>query len=317
MPASAPLAERVRSGDVRAIARAISLIEDEAPAAAPLVRDIFPHTGRSYLVGVTGPPGAGKSTLVDKLTAETRRHGETVGVVAVDPTSPFTGGAILGDRLRMQAHAEDAGVFIRSMATRGQLGGLARATSDAALVLDAAGKSLVIIETVGVGQDEVDIVRTADISVVVLVPGTGDDVQALKAGIMEIADIFVVNKADREGADRMVTAIESNLSLQSFGQTEWRPPILKTEATTGRGLPELWQTIQAFRAHSEGARVRRLKARNQFRLRDLLIHRYLDFVERRLLAEGEFDTLVDRIAARELDPYSAAEDLLRRSLKQP
>ena len=317
MPASAPLAERVLSGDVRAIARAISLIEDEAPAAAPLVRDIFPHTGRSYLVGVTGPPGAGKSTLVDKLTAETRRHGETVGVVAVDPTSPFTGGAILGDRLRMQAHAEDAGVFIRSMATRGQLGGLARATSDAALVLDAAGKSLVIIETVGVGQDEVDIVRTADISVVVLVPGTGDDVQALKAGIMEIADIFVVNKADREGADRMMTAIESNLSLQSFGQAEWRPPILKTEATTGRGLPELWQTIQAFRAHSEGVRVRRLKARNQFRLRDLLSHRYLDFVERRLLAEGEFDTLVDRIAARELDPYSAAEDLLRRSLKQP
>ena len=317
MPASAPLAERVLSGDVRAIARAISLIEDEAPAAAPLVRDIFPHTGRSYLVGVTGPPGAGKSTLVDKLTAETRRHGETVGVVAVDPTSPFTGGAILGDRLRMQAHAEDAGVFIRSMATRGQLGGLARATSDAALVLDAAGKSLVIIETVGVGQDEVDIVRTADISVVVLVPGTGDDVQALKAGIMEIADIFVVNKADREGADRMMTAIESNLSLQSFGQAEWRPPILKTEATTGRGLPELWQTIQAFRARSEGVRVRRLKARNQFRLRDLLSHRYLDFVERRLLAEGEFDTLVDRIAARELDPYSAAEDLLRRSLKQP
>jgi LAO/AO transport system kinase len=311
---SLPLVDRVLAGDVRAIARAISLIEDESPAGAALVRAVYPRTGRAFLVGVTGPPGAGKSTLVDRLTAETRRLGETVGIIAVDPTSPFTGGAILGDRLRMNAQSADPDVFIRSMATRGHLGGLARASSEVALVLDAAGKSLVIIETVGVGQDEVDIVRMADVSIVILVPGTGDDVQALKAGIMEIADIFVVNKADREGAERMVTAIESNLALQAYGEGEWRPPILKTEATTGRGIPELWTAVQAFRAHSEGQRARRLKARNEFRLRELLSHHFLDHVERKLLGPGEFDALVARVAARELDPYTAAQQILQRAL---
>ena len=308
------LSERVVQGDPRAIARAISLIEDESPAGADLVRRIFPRTGAAYLVGVTGPPGAGKSTLVDRLIAEIRKAGRTVGVVAVDPTSPFSGGAILGDRVRMQAHAGDAGVFIRSMATRGHLGGLARATSDAALVLDASGRDIVIVETVGVGQDEVDVVRAADVSIVTLVPGSGDDVQALKAGIMEIADIFVVNKADREGADRAAASIEAMLSLQTFGPGEWRPPIVKTEATAGKGIVELLETIERFRAHTQPAEQRRRRTRAGFRVRELLSLRFLSHVEDRVLPAGELDRILDRIAARELDPYTAVDGILERTL---
>ena len=231
---STTLVDRLRSGDPRALARAISTVENRAPGWSELLKALFPHTGKARVIGLTGAPGAGKSTLVDQLAKHYRKENQTVGIIAVDPTSPYTGGAILGDRIRMQDHYGDPGIYIRSMATRGSLGGLARATADAATVLDASGRDLVMIETVGVGQDEVDIVRLADVTIVILVPGMGDDVQTIKAGIMEIADIFVINKSDREGAERVEREIRAMQSLATR-HDRWTPPIVKTVASEGAG----------------------------------------------------------------------------------
>ena len=297
------------AGDPRALARAISIVEEGAADAAALIGAIYPRTGRAYLIGVTGAPGTGKSTLVDALTTVIRRAGLTVGVIAMDPTSPFTGGAVLGDRVRMTGHASDPGVFIRSMATRGHLGGLSRATADAALILDASGRDVVIIETVGVGQDEIDIVRTADVSVVVLVPGTGDDIQAIKAGVMEIADIFVVNKADREGADRVTQAVAANLSLHNYGPEDWKPPIIRTEATRAAGVDELWRQVGLYREHSGARRTSRQRERYGTRLRALLADRLVERLEK-ALPGGELERMAERVAARELDPYAAAAQLM-------
>jgi LAO/AO transport system kinase len=311
---TASLVDRVLAGDPRAIARAISHIENDDPTAGDLIARTFTRTGRAFLVGVTGPPGAGKSTLVDQLLKQFRGAKQSVGVIAVDPTSPFTGGAVLGDRVRMQQHADDAGVFVRSMATRGHLGGLARTTGDAALILDAAGYNIIVVETVGVGQDEVDIIRMADVSIVTLVPGTGDDVQALKAGIMEIADVFVVNKSDREGADHLASAIEGNLALHAYRDGEWRPPIVKTVATTGAGVPEVVEAITRFREHSASQQASRRRTRSEYRLRELVAERFMTDLEQRVLVEGELSRLVDQIATREVDPHTAANHLLQRAL---
>ncbi len=307
----AELAAAVAAGDRRAVARAISVVERESPESAALVGALFPRTGHALVVGLTGAPGVGKSTLADRLTAVWRAGSRTVGVLAVDPTSPFSGGAILGDRIRMQDHVGDDGVFVRSMATRGQLGGLARATYDALVVLDAAGCDVVLIETVGVGQAEVDISRTADVSLVMAVPGGGDDVQAIKAGIMEIADVFVVNKADREGADRVVADIQGMLALRDARPNLPRPEVVRTSAATGEGVEELAAAIERF-VSGGGRGGERARSRARARLEAIVAER----VAGAIAASGGIDAMVDAVAGRAIDPYAAAERLVRQVAKE-
>jgi len=303
--------ERVRSGDVRALARAISAIEDNSTQAVHLMKALFPYSGNATVIGLTGAPGAGKSTLVDQLAREYRKQEKTIGIIAVDPTSPYTGGAILGDRIRMQAHHADTGIYIRSMATRGFLGGLAPATADAATLLDASGKDLVLIETVGVGQDEIDIVRLADVTVVILVPGMGDDVQTIKAGIMEIADIFVINKSDREGADRVEREIRAMQTLAIRGD-DWMPPIVRTVASDGTGVSELAKTIASYRQYLEGKDlVLRKKVSNwRERLVEMLRKALLDRMMRERLDAGHLTEYAREIAEHRRDPYSLVEELV-------
>ncbi len=307
-------AEQVRAGDVRAISRALTAIENRSPEAEAILRELFPFTGRAYRIGITGAPGTGKSTLVDRLAAHYRKEKRTVGIIAVDPSSPFTGGAILGDRIRMQGHATDDGIYIRSMATRGFLGGLAQATGDAALLLDAAGKQMVLVETVGVGQGEIEIVRLADCTVVVLVPGMGDDVQSLKAGLMEIGDIFVLNKADRDGADRFEQQLRAILQLLPEREG-WKPAVVRTVATDNEGIDELASTIDRFRQHFAGARVGRLRevAHWKQRLLQLLGARLLESVVGERVGEQALESLAAEVADRKKDPYAAVNEILARA----
>ena len=306
--------EQIRAGNPRALARAITTVENRDERAHELLKGLFEHSGRARILGVTGSPGAGKSTLVDALAREYRKQGKTIGIVAVDPTSPFSGGAILGDRIRMSSHHADPGIFIRSMATRGALGGLSHTTADIATVLDASGRDLVMIETVGVGQDEIDIVRLADVTLVILVPGMGDDVQSIKAGIMEIADIFVINKADRDGAERVEREIRAMQSLAHPRSDNWTPPVVKTVASDGTGVPELANAIEGYEKFLDSTALGRHRRMENWRnrliamLRDELLERVL----RQQMPDEDAARYASEIAEHKRDPYSLIDEIIEK-----
>ena len=309
------LVKGVLHGEKRAIAKTISIIENNEPEAQKIISQIYPKTGNAHIVGITGPPGAGKSTLIEKLVKELRNRGKTVGIVAVDPTSPFSGGAFLGDRVRMQDLSLDSGVYIRSMATRNHPGGLAKATKDAARVLDASGKDVVIVETVGAGQSEVEVVKVAQTILVVLAPGLGDDIQAIKAGQMEIGDIFVVNKGDRENANKAVSDIQAMLELAPE-KKGWKPPVIKTSALTGEGIADLLERIDEHAKHlKKGAHGERRKERVENELAEVLTQKITESLMKELKQSEEWKRLAKKILSRKIDPYSAADKLLEKHLK--
>ncbi len=303
------------NGSKLAISRAITAVENEYDDAVEIMQKIYPHTGRAYVIGITGPPGAGKSTLTDKLTKEYRSRGKTVGIIAVDPSSPFSGGAILGDRIRMNELTMDEGVFIRSMATRGSLGGMSRKTAEVVKILDAAGKDIVIIETVGVGQSEVDIVKTADTTLVVLVPGLGDDIQAIKAGILEIGDVFAINKADREGVERLHIEIEMMLDLDQ-NETEWRPKITRTIASQNQGVVELVDSIEEHATYmvKTGLIQKRRFERTRNEILAMLDEAIKVYLKKKV-AGSRFEALTEEVNQRKNDPYSAVKAILAEVLK--